>query len=79
MQKLCKHDIILNGITYEFVSWDTDYTNVYDLKHKFELAFKNYNVGILHGKMKPKEKDKSKKKKKIIQWYNPQKRFKNSI
>jgi len=36
---------------------DTDYTNVYDLKHKFELAFKNYNVGILHGKMTKEEKD----------------------
>ena len=37
---------------------DTDYTNVYDLKHKFELAFKNYTVEILHGKMSSLEKDK---------------------
>ena len=37
---------------------DTDYTNVYDLKHKFELAFKNYTVEILHGKMEKQEKDK---------------------
>ena len=37
---------------------DTDYTNVYDLKHKFELAFKNYTVGILHGKMLEEEKEK---------------------
>lgn len=36
---------------------DTDYTNVYDLKHKFELAFKNYNVEILHGKMTNEEKE----------------------
>ena len=27
------------------------------LQKKFSLAFKNYNVGLLHGKMKPKEKD----------------------
>lgn len=37
---------------------DTDYTNVYDLKHKFELAFKNYTVEILHGKMTNEEKEK---------------------
>lgn len=39
-------------------SEDTDYTNVNDLKHKFELAFKNYTVEILHGKMEGVEKDK---------------------
>ena len=39
-------------------SEDTDYTNVYDLKHKFELAFKNYKVEIMHGKMTKEEKDK---------------------
>lgn len=38
-------------------SEDTDYTNVYDLKHKFELAFKNYNIEILHGKMTKEGKD----------------------
>lgn len=37
---------------------DTDYTNVNDLKRKFELAFKNYNVGMLHGKMDEEEKEK---------------------
>ena len=37
---------------------DTDYTNVYDLKHKFSLAFKNYNVEVLHGKMDNSEKEK---------------------
>lgn len=37
---------------------DTDYTNVNDLKHKFELAFKNYNVGMLHGKMDDEAKEK---------------------
>lgn len=37
---------------------DTDYTNVNDLKHKFELAFKNYKVGMLHGKMDDEEKEK---------------------
>lgn len=36
---------------------DTDYTNVYDLKRKFELAFKNYTVEILHGKMTNEEKE----------------------
>ena len=38
-------------------SIDTDYTNVNDLKHKFELAFKNYKVGMLHGKMDDEEKE----------------------
>lgn len=37
---------------------DTDYTNVYDLEHKFKLAFKNYTVKVLHGKMKNEEKEK---------------------
>lgn len=37
---------------------NSDYTNVYDLKHKFEIAFKNYIVEILHGKMTKEEKDK---------------------
>lgn len=37
---------------------DTDYTSVNDLKHKFELAFKNYNIEVLHGKMTGEEKDK---------------------
>lgn len=36
----------------------TDYTNVYDLKRKFELAFKNYNVEVMHGKMTNVEKEK---------------------
>lgn len=36
---------------------EVDYTNVNDLKHKFELAFKNYTVKILHGKMTNEEKD----------------------
>ena len=35
-----------------------DYTNVNDLKHKFELAFKNYSIGMLHGKMDDEEKEK---------------------
>lgn len=39
-------------------SEDADYTNVYDLKRKFELAFKNYTVEIMHGKMTKEEKDK---------------------
>ncbi len=39
-------------------SADADYTNVNDLKHKFELAFKNYKVGMLHGKMDEEEKEK---------------------
>ena len=37
---------------------DTDYTSVNDLKHKFELAFKNYNIEVLHGKMTGEEKNK---------------------
>ena len=37
---------------------ETDYTNVYDLKRKFELAFKNQRIEILHGKMNTEEKDK---------------------
>lgn len=37
---------------------DSNYANVYDLKHKFNLAFKNYNVEVLHGKMTNKEKEK---------------------
>ncbi len=37
---------------------ETDYTNVNDLKHKFELAFKNYKVGMLHGKLDDEEKEK---------------------
>jgi ATP-dependent DNA helicase RecG len=31
--------------------------DIQKLKDKFSLAFKNYNIDILHGKMKPKEKD----------------------
>lgn len=31
--------------------------NVIDLKSKFEKAFKNYNISIVHGKMKNKEKE----------------------
>lgn len=37
---------------------DSNYANVYDLKHKFNLAFKNYNVEALHGKMTNEEKEK---------------------
>lgn len=37
---------------------DSNYANVYDLKHKFNLAFKNYNVEVLHGKMTNEEKEK---------------------
>ena len=37
---------------------DSNYSNVYDLKHKFNLAFKNYNVEVLHGKMTNEEKEK---------------------
>lgn len=37
---------------------DSNYVNVYDLKHKFNLAFKNYNVEVLHGKMTNEEKEK---------------------
>ncbi len=37
---------------------EEDYTNVNDLKRKFDLAFKNYKVGILHGKLSNEEKDK---------------------
>ena len=37
---------------------DSNYANVYDLKRKFNLAFKNYNVEVLHGKMTNEEKQK---------------------
>lgn len=37
---------------------DSNYANVYDLKHKFNLAFKNYNVEVLHGKMTNEGKEK---------------------
>ncbi len=37
---------------------NTDYTNVYDLKRKFKMAFKNYNVEVMHGKMNKEEKEK---------------------
>ena len=37
---------------------DVYYNNVYDLKRKFEMAFKNYAVEILHGKMTESEKEK---------------------
>lgn len=37
---------------------DSNYANVYDLKHKFNLAFKNYTVEVLHGKMTNEEKEK---------------------
>ena len=36
----------------------SDYTNVNDLKRKFDLAFKNYNIEVLHGKMTSEEKEK---------------------
>ncbi len=36
---------------------DTELTDVYFLKEKFALAFRNVNIGLLHGKMKPDEKD----------------------
>ena len=39
-------------------NYDSNYANVYDLKHKFNLAFKNYNVEVLHGKMTNEEKEK---------------------
>lgn len=36
----------------------TNLTNVYELKDKMELAFgKNYNIGIIHGKMLAEQKD----------------------
>lgn len=38
-------------------SEDVNYTNVNDLKHKFELAFKDYNTQVLHGRMTKEEKD----------------------
>lgn len=35
-----------------------DYQNVIDLKRKFKLAFKNYNIEVMHGKMSEEEKNK---------------------
>ena len=37
---------------------DEENEDIKKLEHKFNLAFKDKNIGILHGKMKPKEKDK---------------------
>ncbi|MBO5182988.1 MAG: ATP-dependent DNA helicase RecG [Bacilli bacterium] len=37
---------------------DDEEEDIQKLERKFKLAFKNYNVGILHGKMTSKEKDK---------------------
>lgn len=28
------------------------------LEKKFKLAFKNYNIGVMHGRLSPKEKNK---------------------
>ncbi len=36
---------------------DENNDSVTKLLRQYSLAFKNYNIGILHGKMKPKEKD----------------------
>ena len=37
---------------------DDEEEDIQKLEKKFKLAFKNYNIGILHGKMTSKEKDK---------------------
>ena len=37
---------------------DEEEEDILKLEKKFKLAFKNYNIGILHGKMTSKEKDK---------------------
>lgn len=36
---------------------DTEEENIKKLEKKFKLAFKNYNIGILHGKLSSKEKE----------------------
>ena len=37
---------------------DVNYENVNDLKHKFKLAFPNYNIEVMHGKLNDIEKEK---------------------
>ena len=56
---LIKKEIDLNHQIYVVAPLIEDENNdsVTKLLRQYSLAFKNYNIGMLHGKMKPKEKD----------------------
>ena len=49
-----KHQIY---IVSPLIESEDEKLDIKKLKDKFSLAFKNYSIDILHGKMKPKEKD----------------------
>ena len=51
-----KHQIYIVSPLIEESSDESE--DIQKLQRKFKLAFKNYNIGILHGKMNSKEKDK---------------------
>ena len=52
------HQIYVVSPLIEDEEGESDLETVYELKEKFDTAFNNkVNIGILHGKMKPKEKD----------------------
>ena len=52
------HQIYVVSPLIEDEEGESDLETVYELKDKFDTAFNNkVNIGILHGKMKPKEKD----------------------
>ena len=56
---MIKKELDLNHQIYVVAPLIEDENNdsVTKLLRQYSLAFKNYNIGILHGKMKPKEKD----------------------
>ncbi len=60
--KLIKYELDHNHQAYviaPLIDNDIDnFDNVINLQKQFQLAFKNFNVGILHGKMSNEEKDK---------------------
>ena len=59
--KLIKHELDNGHQAYVIAplieSEEEDFNNVITLKKQFEMAFKNYNIGMLHGKMSNEEKD----------------------
>ncbi|MBQ6282386.1 MAG: ATP-dependent DNA helicase RecG [Bacilli bacterium] len=57
--KMIKNELDLNHQIYVVAPLIEDENNdsVTKLLRQYSLAFKNYNIGILHGKMKPKEKE----------------------
>ena len=57
--EMIKNELDLNHQIYVVAPLIEDENNdsVTKLLRQYSLAFKNYNIGILHGKMKPKEKE----------------------